>query len=79
MPRWHELDGGRYIGTDDLVVTRDPDEGWVNVGTYRIMIHGRDDMGLHMSPGKHGRVHRDKSSRRRQAAAHRGLVRPSPD
>ena len=60
VPRWHELDGGRYIGTDDLVVTRDPEEGWVNVGTYRIMIHGRDHMGLHMSPGKHGRVHRDK-------------------
>jgi 4-hydroxy-3-polyprenylbenzoate decarboxylase len=61
VPRWHELDGGRYIGTDDLVVTRDPEEGWVNVGTYRIMIHGRDHVGLHMSPGKHGRVHRDKS------------------
>ena len=61
VPKWHELDGGRYIGTDDLVITRDPEEGWVNVGTYRIMIHGRDHMGLHMSPGKHGRVHRDKS------------------
>jgi len=60
VPRWHELDGGRYIGTDDLVVTRDPEEGWVNVGTYRIMVHGRDRLGLHMSPGKHGRVHRDK-------------------
>ena len=60
VPRWHELDGGRYIGTDDLVVTRDPEEDWVNVGTYRIMIHGRDHLGLHMSPGKHGRVHRDK-------------------
>lgn len=60
VPRWHELDGGRYIGTDDLVVTRDPEEGWVNVGTYRVMIHGRDHMGLHMSPGKHGRVHREK-------------------
>src|SRR5262245_7776296 len=60
VPRWHELDGGRYIGTDDLVITRDPEEGWVNVGTYRIMVHGRDRLGLHMSPGKHGRVHRDK-------------------
>ena len=60
VPRWHELDGGRYIGTDDLVITRDPDEGWVNVGTYRIMVHGPDRLGLHMSPGKHGRVHRDK-------------------
>src|ERR1051326_2169523 len=60
VPRWHELDGGRYIGTDDLVVTRDPDDGWVNVGTYRVMVYAKDRIGLHMSPGKHGRVHRDK-------------------
>ncbi|MGH7835740.1 MAG: UbiD family decarboxylase [Candidatus Binatia bacterium] len=60
VPRWHELDGGRYIGTDDLVVTRDPDDGWVNVGVYRVMVYGPDRIGLHMSPGKHGRVHRDK-------------------
>ena len=60
VPRWHELDGGRYIGTDDLVISRDPEEGWVNVGTYRIMIHGPDRVGLHMSPGKHGRVHKEK-------------------
>lgn len=60
VPRWHELDGGRYIGTDDLVVTRDPEEGWVNVGTYRIMVQGSDRLALHMSPGKHGRVHKDK-------------------
>jgi 4-hydroxy-3-polyprenylbenzoate decarboxylase len=61
VPRWHELDGGRYIGTDDLVITRDPEEGWVNVGTYRIMVHGPDRLALHMSPGKHGRVHKDKA------------------
>ena len=60
VPRWHELDGGRYIGTDDLVVSRDPEEGWVNVGTYRIMVHGPDRLALHMSPGKHGRVHKEK-------------------
>jgi 4-hydroxy-3-polyprenylbenzoate decarboxylase len=60
VPRWHELDGGRYIGTDDLVITRDPEEDWVNVGTYRIMVHGPDRVALHMSPGKHGRVHKDK-------------------
>ena len=60
VPRWHELDGGRYIGTDDLVITRDPEEDWVNVGTYRIMVHGPDRLALHMSPGKHGRVHKDK-------------------
>lgn len=66
VPRWHELDGGRYIGTDDLVVTRDPDNGWVNVGTYRIMVHEKDRLGLYISPGKHGRVHRDKYFARQQ-------------
>jgi len=25
------LDGGRYIGTGDAIVIKDPDEGWVNV------------------------------------------------
>jgi UbiD family decarboxylase len=42
------------------VVTRDPDDGWINVGTYRVMVSEKDRLGLHMSPGKHGRVHRDK-------------------
>lgn len=60
VPRWHELDGGRYIGTDDLVVTKDPEENWVNVGTYRIMVQDKDRLSLYISPGKHGRVHREK-------------------
>jgi len=28
-------DGGEYIGTCDAIITRDPDGGWLNVGTYR--------------------------------------------
>jgi UbiD family decarboxylase len=37
-PLWHELDGGRYIGTGCAVVTSDPDTGVVNVGAYRIQV-----------------------------------------
>jgi len=37
-PKWHEEDGGRYLGTGCAVITRDPDEGWVNLGTYRCML-----------------------------------------
>jgi 4-hydroxy-3-polyprenylbenzoate decarboxylase len=59
-PRWHPLDGGRYIGTGVADVTRDPDSGWINFGTYRVMIHDRSRCGLYISPGKHGRLHRDK-------------------
>jgi UbiD family decarboxylase len=59
-PRWHEEDGGRYLGTGDMVVTRDPDSGQINVGTYRMMVQARDKLGLYISPGHHGRLHRDK-------------------
>jgi len=60
VPVWHELDGGRYIGTGVGVITRDPDTGVVNVGTYRVQLHDRRTVGFYISPGKHGRIHRDK-------------------
>src|SRR4051794_17698679 len=47
-PLWHEKDGGRYIGTGCMVVTKDPDSDWVNVGTYRVMSHDRNHVGLDM-------------------------------
>lgn len=55
-PLWHERDGGRYIGTGCMVVTRDYDTDWINVGTYRVMIHDRNHVGLDMIPGKHGAI-----------------------
>jgi UbiD family decarboxylase len=59
-PLWHEKDGGRYIGTGCCVVTRDYDSDWVNVGTYRVMLHDRNHVGLDMVPGKHGAIQYDK-------------------
>ena len=29
-PRWHEHDGGYYIGTGCMVIMKDPDTGWIN-------------------------------------------------
>jgi 4-hydroxy-3-polyprenylbenzoate decarboxylase len=64
-PIWHEGDeGNRYIGTGSYDVTRDPEDGWVNCGTYRVMVHDKRSLGLYISPGKHGRVHRDKYAAR---------------
>jgi len=60
VPFLHELDGGRYIGTDDLVIMRDPEGDWVNCGTYRVMVHDAKRVGVWMSPGKHGRQIREK-------------------
>ena len=39
VPRWHEHDGGYYIGTGDMVIMRDPDTGWINYGAYRVQAH----------------------------------------
>lgn len=56
-PRHWPLDGGRYIGTADAVITRDPERGHLNVGTYRMMVHDRKHVGLYLSPGKDARLH----------------------
>lgn len=60
VPRWHEGDGGRYIGTGVVTITRDPDEGWVNLGTYRVMVHDSQTLAFYASPGKHATIMREK-------------------
>ncbi len=52
----HNRDGGRYIGTGDTVINRDPESGYVNMGTYRMQVHGPALLGLWMSPGQQGRL-----------------------
>jgi UbiD family decarboxylase len=59
-PRWHEHDGGRYIGTGCVVIMNDPDSDWVNLGCYRVMVHDERTVGLYISPGKHGRLIRER-------------------
>ncbi|HXG51180.1 MAG TPA: UbiD family decarboxylase [candidate division Zixibacteria bacterium] len=63
-PHYNIGDGGRYIGTGHLTITRDPDEGWVNIGTYRVMVHDAKRLGLYMSPGRHGRIQMEKEFER---------------
>ncbi len=46
VPKWNPLDGGRYIMTSATVVTRDPDTGLLNGGTYRGMITGKNTIGV---------------------------------
>ncbi len=60
VPIWHPGDGGRFIGTASMNILQDPDSDWVNVGTYRNQIFSRDELGIYISPGKHGRLIRDR-------------------
>lgn len=54
--RSHEGDGGRYLGTGDVVINADPESSFINMGTYRMQLHERNLLGLWMSPGQHGRM-----------------------
>lgn len=57
IPKHWALDGGRYPGTADAVFTRDPDTGYLNIGTYRMMLQSKNQVGLYLSPGKDARLH----------------------
>ncbi len=54
-PHYTRSDGGRYIGTGDSLINRDPESGYVNMGTYRMQVHERNLLGLWMSPGQQAR------------------------
>ena len=49
-----------YLGTGDAVVTKDPETGRINVGTYRMMIKGPREVGVYTSPGKDATIDREK-------------------
>ncbi|MBI4187030.1 MAG: UbiD family decarboxylase [Chloroflexi bacterium] len=53
VPMVHEGDGGRFIGTWHLDVSKDPDSGWVNWGMYRHMIHNKNTIGIVADPYTH--------------------------
>ncbi len=55
-PKWNELDGGRYIGTGDMGIMRDPDGGWINLGVYRAQIHDKSTMTVGTWPGHDGEI-----------------------
>lgn len=62
-PKLHPKDGGRYILTCHLVITKDPETGWVNVGTYRGMMLDKNSIGMLYTVtqhwGQHGTKYRD--------------------
>jgi len=60
VPKWHDEDGGRYIGTGCVVFLRDPDSGNIHLGTYRVMIQDQRTAGLYISPIHNGSIIRKK-------------------
>ena len=59
-PKWHENDGGRFIGTGVCVIEKDPDTGFINSGAYRVSVHDHKTCAIFIEHGKHGDVIRRK-------------------
>ena len=56
-PVWHKQDGGPYIGSGSVVVTRDPDTGWINASIYRVQVHGPKQLTIQFDhAGRHGAI-----------------------
>lgn len=54
-PIWHPADGGPYIGSGALVMTRDRDKGWVNSSIYRVQVHDARHVTIQFDhTGRHG-------------------------
>ncbi|MFZ2948005.1 MAG: UbiD family decarboxylase [Desulfuromonadaceae bacterium] len=53
VPFLHSLDGGRYIDTACAIITRDPDTGDINLGTYRGMIADKNHIGKLLAATAH--------------------------
>ncbi len=56
IPHYYPLDGGRYYGTAHFIISKDPDSGWVNLGTYRSQLLGKDKIGTQFIKGKHADI-----------------------
>lgn len=55
-PHFYPDDGGRYIGTAHYLVCRDPDSGWINLGTYRVQLQGRNLVTVMIARGKDAEI-----------------------
>ena len=77
-PHWHERDGGRYLGTGCVVIFRDPESGWVNLGTYRIQLQGKNRVTCMIGAAHHGSIIREKYLSRGQRCPVAMVLGPDP-
>jgi len=54
-PKWHERDGGYYIGSGCCVMMRDAERDWVNMGVYRVVVHDEKTLGIFINHIQQGR------------------------
>jgi 4-hydroxy-3-polyprenylbenzoate decarboxylase len=56
VPKFYPRDGGRFFGTAHFVLSKDPETGWVNLGTYRLQLLDKNHLGTQFIKGKHADI-----------------------
>lgn len=59
IAKWHELDGGRYLN-GGMIILRDPEEGYINLGCYRVQAFEKNVATIHIVDRRHGALIRRK-------------------
>jgi 4-hydroxy-3-polyprenylbenzoate decarboxylase len=67
VPRYLPDDLGRYFGTAVNVLTRDPETGFVNSGTYRMEVLDKKSIGCFFAKGKDGEIMMKKYHTRKES------------
>lgn len=60
---WHQYDGGEFPGTLSVSITKDPENGVLNAGIYRMGTLSRNTLGWGAPEYTHGRQHYIKHER----------------
>jgi len=55
-PKFYPRDGGRYFGTAHFFISKDPETGWINLGTYRAQLLDKNHLGTQFIKGKHADI-----------------------
>lgn len=77
-PMVHDKDGGRFIGTLNQGVCKDPNSDWVNWGIYRLMVHDKKSTGAFISSVQHVGVIYGKYEERGQAMPYAAFIGCEP-
>ncbi|MCL5290373.1 MAG: phenylphosphate carboxylase subunit beta [Firmicutes bacterium] len=78
VPKYFPKDGGRYFGTAVSLVTKDPETGFINLGTYRMEILDKKSLGALILKGKDADVIMKKYQARGQLMPAAAVVGMDP-
>jgi 4-hydroxy-3-polyprenylbenzoate decarboxylase len=78
VPKFYPMDGGRFFGTAHFIISKDPDTGWVNLGTYRSQLLDKNHMGVQFIKGKHADLMLKKYAARKEAMPVASIVGCDP-